>query len=466
MRLLYPVQRPKILVLNFEWDSVELLASKGYDVEDGYTEITSYSVSAQPVVAKRTKHYYPSPPYEYDMVIFNSNQKLAERAKYRMPSDSEQNLHKDIEQLCAKMNEGGFVLAFVGIDGEPEKVLQYAGLSGVRTFAVDPRAKMLWTRDSDEGSEVASILRKYSSLLILPVRRGIRLAKPDISLIVNNADQTLGACIYRYKRVLFNESVKQLRAIILPQFQSNVRIAVELLGYVERAREDLFPSEGYEWLEQEEYKFEEIAKIEEQIAELETDFAAKKEHLEEHKAEVQKSLQYLNLLLIADDSDEFKEDAQLTPSVKKVMEEDLGFPQVEWVDKRLKRGTLKEDLLIRDEDYIARVECKGTINPNPSRDCFGQLANHLRLGQRKIDGHQVRGLLVVNHHRRYPAFKRQPPYSDPDGEKLLKEYEDFGLLWTVQLYRIAMAVRAGSLPPEKARQLIKEPGRIVLPNGG
>jgi hypothetical protein len=186
------------------------------------------------------------------------------------------------------------------------------------------------------------------------------------------------------------------------------------------------------------------------------------EGLEDEKRRTYESRKHFHQILIADDSDEFEEDEQLTPSVKKTLEE-IGF-QVELVDAQLKKvGKRKkrEDLLVREGDFVARAECKGTENQNASETYFGQVERHLRLGPSEVDGKKVTGLLIVNHDRKRDAFRRDPPYSDEDGEKLIATHDDIGLLWTVELYKIALAVRKGELAPDEARRLIKQAGRIT-----
>jgi len=486
MTVLLKAKLPKILLLNFGYRDHKALLDKGYNVEWGFTRTEAYGPDDSPSVS----HFYPSSPYEYDIVIFNSNENAAQQLEQGWFRTTIQSDFQDVTTLSEGREEKGFVLAFVGSGDEPVECLQYAGLGKVGLHAVDPRDTMYFLQEPAEHQQLYAILEKYFESISRPIRREIYIAGRKTvpwcrrtTLLTNRKDQSLAAFLETWQPTTLSNGAlasiggfvgsvavpksvpAKLIAIILPQFESNIRVAVEILKYLEIARPDLFPEdEEYKWLLREEYKFDETQDIENKARQRQGAFEQEMEKLEDEKRQTYESLKYLHQTLIADDSDEFEEDEQLTPSVKKALEE-IGF-QVELVDQQLKKvGKRKkrEDLLVREGDFVARAECKGTENQNASETYFGQAEKHLRLGPSEVNGKKVTGLLIVNHDRKREASRRDPPYCDEDGERLIATHDDLGLLWTVELYKIALAVRKGELPADEARRLIKEPGRITCP---
>lgn len=459
-------KRPKILLLNISHEDHQLLLEKGYNVERGFTETQVYGPPGTPLV----NHYYPSPPYEYDLVIFNCDQKLIKLLKSLFQGKTQSN-YEDMRLLCHTMTDHGFVLAFVAHDHTPKDALRYAGLENVRLVGVDPRDTTYDFNENAQDKSLLAILKKHSSTIERPVKLGIdihREGERESSLLKNKKGQTVAACFFAMvveQLPLSGVDVQRgpLKAVVLPTFKSNIRVAVEILKYLEVARPDLFPEdEAYKWLLRDEYKFDEIKEIENEMRERQESFEQEMEGLEDEKRQTYQSLKHLHQVLVADDSDEFEGEEQLSPSIKKTLEE-IGF-QVELVDEQLKkvgRRKKREDLLVRDGDFVARAECKGTQNQNASETYFGQIERHLRLGPSEVDGKMVSGLLIVNHDRKRDAFRRDPPYCNEDGERLIATHDDIGVLWTVELYKIALAVRRGELTPDEAKRLIKQLGRIT-----
>lgn len=459
-------KRPKILLLNISHEDHQLLLEKGYTVERGFTETQVYGPPGTPLV----NHYYPSPPYEYDIVIFNCDRKLIRLLKSLFQGKTQSN-YEDMRLLCHTMTNHGFVLAFVAHDHAPKDALRYAGLEAMQLVSVDPRDTIYDFNENAQDKSLLALLKKYFNIIERPITFGMDIGQEsewESSLLMNKKGQAVAACFFAVVTKPpppygTGEKRRWLRGIVLPTFKSNIRVAVEILRYLEVARPDLFPEdEAYKWLLRDEYTFDEIKGIENMMRERQESFEQEMEGLEDQKGRTYESLKHLHLILIADDSDEFEEEEQLTLNVKRTLE-GIGF-QVELVDQQLKKvGKRKkrEDLLLRVGDFVARAECKGTENQNASETYFGQVERHLRLGPSEVDGNKVTGLLIVNHDRKREASRRDPPYFDEDGERLIATHHDIGVLWTVELYKIALAVRRGELAADEARRLIKQPGRIT-----
>ena len=75
-----------------------------------------------------------------------------------------------------------------------------------------------------------------------------------------------------------------------------------------------------------------------------------------------------------------------------------------------------------------------------------------------------KGLLIVNYDISKHPFRRTEIYKD--SPELLKDKDgEVGVLSSVELYKIAMAVKGGKIKKKDARNKIKKTGRISLGNG-
>jgi hypothetical protein len=139
------------------------------------------------------------------------------------------------------------------------------------------------------------------------------------------------------------------------------------------------------------------------------------------------------------------------------------------IDETTKSVIKKEDFWVRDGDFLAITEVTGTIHKNPKvkefNDILGRIAT---IYKRKTDltlpeGVNVSGLLVLNYDYDTHPSKRPRPYTGDDDHIAQTAFEQgIGILSTVELHKIIVAVKQGLLLKSEARALLKKAGRIEL----
>ena len=122
-------------------------------------------------------------------------------------------------------------------------------------------------------------------------------------------------------------------------------------------------------------------------------------------------------------------------------------------------------LQVKDEEFLAITEVTGTENKNTKtkdyNDLLGRMTTIFKRRDLVPDATQITGLLIVNHDLNTHPFKRPQLYGG-DLEEIVEASRDqeIGLLSTVELYKIAVAVKEERLSREDGRALIKQSGRI------
>jgi hypothetical protein len=118
--------------------------------------------------------------------------------------------------------------------------------------------------------------------------------------------------------------------------------------------------------------------------------------------------------------------------------------------------------------FLAITEVTGTVNKNPKIKEFNDILARLttiykRKGELVLPpAATVSGLLVVNYDiNTYPS-KRPKLYVSGEDEHIVETAieQGIGLLSTVELHKIIVAVKEGSLSKASARELIRKSGRI------
>lgn len=466
---LFPISKPKILLLNFgAWEQEEL-RKKNFNVELGW--------------ASGGEHFFPSPSYEYDIVIARFDEVGQDAA--RNSTGNQVDISHDraeYEALTSKIEGSGFALIFSGDD-------QYILASGIRNLSLslvelderDTEYRILDEKKTESREEIekpglsfiSALLMRFRDHIIRPVKYGISpdsssyVAPLKIVPIAWNANRQLISCLGLYehtKTVLTSPYTSNqilisytLRFIFLPSFKDHIRIINEILAQLSSWRPDLFlQSVNFSWLDEEKYFPKQVLEIH---LKLEAENKRHEEAIGKLQAEVNEYIQkdwFMRQLIIADDSDEFEEALRLTPAVEKALQE-LGFA-VERRETVLREGKRREDLIIRDEEFEALLECKGTTSSNPPERFVSQLQQHL-LSNRSTPS----GILVVNHDRMRDAFSRGLPYED--AKHLWEDATNITVLPSVELYKIVRAVQGQKLSKVQARELIKQPGRVQYQEG-
>lgn len=403
-------------------------------------------------------YYFKSPPYEYDIIIYNSDIRSVRQGTFPPLHDRYEN-DKDFYELRRSV-ERGFGLSFFGSEKETEDNLSSGGFPFVKLTEADARdTSLFFVKPGESGiKEVHSTVFKYRNKILKVTqyveKRDLVATRWDRPLIVNKRNDWVA---------FYGTSMKGGRVypthLILPQFERNIDVVLDILNLLVDLRPDLFPGiTKLDWLRNDEFIPEEVKSIDKEIKREEKKARAFRKEKEKEKKKIAGRLKFFTQILVADD-EHFKGSERLKPNVIKVLEF-LGFSVVDR-DLQIKTGKKREDLIISDQDWDALVEVRGTRKENPPEHFCSDLLKHLV--KAKGTG-PPKGLLIVNYDNSKHPFRRTRIYKD--SPKLLEGVSEVaGVLSTVELYKIAIAVKRGQMKKEDARNKIKKMGRITFENG-
>ena len=446
----------KILLLNFTEADAAILVKAGYNVERGFIGVYDPE--------KYLPFYSPHPIYEYDILAYNSKFEPELLNQFEKP----QNLLRVKGCLEAMRNFTGTPLvriSFVGDDaGLPH--LLHGGLSFVslepaeRNVSVFVEARPTPTFALSEMHELVAGFKRD----IVHVGRFVSAhdAFPfyHMAVLRTRNDEQVAAYGTSY------ESATLPRYVVLPQLASNVRALLQILQTVERLWPALFPEHNKTaWLHSDEFLLPDERAKDNEIEGTIAEAVKKIAKLREEREQLTKANSFIRQLLVATEDAKLELSERLSSLVKQALEF-LGF-SVRDIDQQTKTAIKKEDFWVTDEEYFAITEVTGTTNTNPKVKEFNDILGRITtIYKRKTDlipegVTEVRGLLVLNFDCDRPPKKRPRAYAG-ELEHIVEAAteQNIGLLSTVELHKILVAVKEGKLTKEKARTLLKKPGRI------
>jgi hypothetical protein len=354
--------------------------------------------------------------------------------------------------------------------------LDCAGIDDVKPMRIDERNTSYLTPEYNLNKDVPvhglpfiqSLIQKYKESISNPTPYGISIRKrsneePYVTLLTNERDEMLSLMQYTQHTEWSQSQRAHVTTSLTPNFLvlppipgKYARITVEILSQLPQWRPELFPkSENFEWASDSKYWSPAMVEESKNRQRLKEEYENKINESETKFASHASDDLFMKQILIADDGDEYPENENLTSSCCEALEF-LGF-RVENKEKSTEKGKRREDIICQDGDYVALVECKGTISENPPEKYHSQLLNHL-LASEDIK----KGLLVINHDRKNDAFSRLPLYDD--APHIIDESPNTGIFSTVELFKIVRAVQTDEITKDDARELIKAPGRIEYQN--
>lgn len=344
----------------------------------------------------------------------------------------------------------------------------HAGLKFVNLSRAEQNvSKLLETNQREAGFSVPEVHD-------LIVRFRSRVAR--VGQFISTAD----APPYHYLPVLVTRNCEHVAAygtcrgnalvpvyMVLPQLENNAKAIVEIFQTFEGVFPDLFPDALKKvWLQGEEFKLpDEHAKDEEIKAKL-VETQAIVENLRREQAQLASENDFVRQLLVATEDSKVEPDKRLSAVVKKALRF-LEFSVVD-IDEKTKTAIKKEDFWVSDGGFFAITEVTGTANTNPRVKEFNDILGRITtIYKRKTDllpegVSSVSGLLVLNYDcERHPA--RRPKAYAGDLEHIVESAveQNIGILSTVELHKIIVAVKEGSLTKENARSFLKKAGRII-----
>ena len=452
----------QILLANFSATDAESLRKRGYNVERGYVGRLESTGKERAI-----PYFFPHPVYEYDVYVYNSV--LDDDEAWRREFSSVENLlsgrtpnalegvHQTFRIVFTGGSSGIPRLSLGGLD-ELETTVAHGGVSAFETTAIG----------SFCVPEIHNAIGRLKNSVLLPVGEYFRWAETRSYpvhhipvLVTKNGDEVAAY------GAMYDEASNKPIYIVLPQDQNNARALASILDALVEVRPDLFPDKsGQTWFRSGEFTFKEEREVEDairaKIAETEAFIDAK----QAEKNKIDEAFGFIRRILVATEQAPELEN-RLSSNVKKTLEY-LGF-SVDDIDEKVKGAIRKEDFWVADGDFLAITEVTGTVRKNPKPTEFSSLLGRLATIYKRRDlvpnAERVSGLLIVNHDLNTHPQSRPALYSGNEEVVDAAEEQSIGLISSVELFKIAIAVKDGDLTPEAARELLKKAGLIEVGTG-
>src|SRR5712692_5914245 len=254
--------------------------------------------------------------------------------------------------------------------------------------------------------------------------------------------------------------------VLLPQLRDNAAGLIEILHTIARVYPEILPDvKTRDWFSGPEFSFAEEADIDVEIDRKLVETRAFVDAKRAEQADVRQRFGFIKEILVATEDPDIESDRRLATNVKRVLEF-LGF-EVDDIDVKIKGAIRKEDFWVKDGPFLAITEVTGTRNKNPKSKEYNDLLGRLNTIFKRsdlvpaVDKARISGLLVVNYDIENRPFQRPRLYSG-ELEHIVEAAKEssIGLLSTVELHKIAMAVKQGGLTKESARSILRQFGRI------
>lgn len=447
----------RIILLNFTAREAETIAKAGYNVERGFVGEGNVDFRSLPYAT-------PHPLYEYDILFYNS----------RIPDK----LDQEFSTVLNGFDEPGFIRTLSSFSTPPHVRVSFIGERTGFDYLIHGGVPFVGLIDADANVSSLREAELPSPWRIAELHQALVKLKTQVSSVGKffKAEDSGG---FWNVPVLYARNHQWVMGyattygaqntpnyIILPQMRNTAQAVIQILQCLEDLVPALFPDKRRtDWLEGEEFLLpEEIAvnkAIEEKIAEARSFIEAQQKEakiLGETNA-------FVRALLVAKEDPKLPPQQRLSGVVKAALEY-LDF-KVDDIDEKLKSAIKKEDFWVRDGKFLAITEVSGTVNKNPKvkefNDILGRMATLYRRQSELVlpQGKDIVGLLVLNYDIETHPSRRPRVYTGEDSHIADAAVErDIGILSTVELHKIVMAVKKAVLTKDAARELLKKPGRI------
>jgi hypothetical protein len=449
---------PRIILLNFTKKESDIIAKAGYSVERGFMGVFRSGIKDLPFQT-------PHPLYEYDILFYKSQ--IAEE------------LEKEFVHTHDLLRETGSYQALASFATPPRVRISFIGEStGMKTLL---QGGVFFIDLQQAEANVSSFVEtpKGGTFGIEKVHNMIANFKGQIAHVEKFFVVSQEKVHYPFNLfpVLLSRSGFQVagygtsydrdtlpRYIALPELKNTAQAVIEILACLETTLPRLFPDKAKrQWLYADGFLLPEERRVQ---SEIEAMIAETKAFIEVKKKERQRLADensFVRNLLVATENQ--TGDDRLSTVVRKALEF-LDF-NVTDIDEKTKSAIKKEDFWVEDGTFFAITEVTGTISKNPKvkeyNDILGRVTTiYKRKTDLKLpDGVTVSGLLVLNYDIETHPAKRPRVYTG-ELEHIVESAveQGIGLLSTVELHRIVMAVKEGSLTKDAARATIRKAGRI------
>jgi hypothetical protein len=451
----------RIILLNFTEREALVVAKAGYNVERGFLGIYH---------AENLPFQTPHPLYEYDVLFYNS----------LIPDGLESEYTSQMNLLAQK----GSYDALLHFNTPPHVRISFIGMpNGARTL-VHGGVRFIDLIKAEVNVSSFLDAPKHGVFALDELHKLLAHLKSQIAKVGQFFAESGDIYPFRHFPVLVSRSGQQVagygttyeqdtvpRYIVLPQLKSNIQAVVEILQCLENVFPQLFPDRvKRDWLTSDEFMLpDETAirnEIHQAIAETTEVIGTKKKQLDQLKIENS----FVRRLLVATEDSKIEIAERLSGVVRRALEF-LGFA-VHDIDQKTKSAIKKEDFWVIDGDFLAITEVTGTVHKNPKvkefNDILGRMATiYKRKGDLVLPtASSISGLLVLNYDIDNHPSKRPRVYTGEEEHIVQTAVEQgIGLLSTVELHRIIVAVKEGRLAKAEARAVLRKPGRVEFDVG-
>jgi len=448
----------RILLVNFSEQDASSLTKAGFNVEVGYVGMLEKRGQKDVL-----PYYFPRPLYEYEIYIYNSEVPSGD-ASVLFPVIRDLMTDHNMSEHLANMGGAPAVrIAFTGGLGVGFKELLLGGLPTIRLRTAHKGVSELWCVTKHRTFQIAAIddaLCKLKKDIAFPIRHYTSWPENPYPFYHLPAILTLNGDEIASYGSLYSQTFPPY--IVLPQMKNNVAALLLLLEVLVTIGPELFPDiNRRDWYDSDEFTFEEEKTINQQV---EAAIKQTRIFLDAKAAEaarIRDQYAFIKEILIAKEDGE--PDTRLSKKIRQVLEF-LGFV-VEDIDEKIKGAIRKEDFWVKDEGFIAITEVTGTKNKNPKlteyNDLLGRMTTIFKRRDLVPDANTIQGLLIINYDIDTHPSSRPRLYIG-DAEEIVRaaKDQDIGLLSTVELYKIAIAVKDGVISKEEAKFLVRQTGRI------
>ena len=416
--------------------------------------------------------WFQRPLYEYDVYVYKSS---IDPKSIPSRSSLTNFALRDTASPLLSFDQPPFVrIAFLG-----EKSPTHLAAAGIPFYSLAPAHSGLSDlilpeiRDPFTLNFVSRVVDDLRREISIPIHQFLRPVKgiPDhpfnhFPLLVNRSRDIVGAYGSLYNSN--SEVTLELAYLALPSFAKPARALTQILIALADAQPELFPDRPGKrtWLATEEFAFAEELAIDEEISAKTTELTVFIEAKQRERTEIGGRYEFMRRILVATEDSHLDKTDRLSTAVQHALEY-LGFV-VEDIDEQTRGAIRKEDFWARDGDFIAIVEVTGTRSKNPKtkeyNDILGRMTTIFKRRDLVPDASSVSGLLILNHDLETHPTRRPRIYTGDQEEISEAAAEnEIGLISSVDLYRILVAVKDGLLERGAARDLLKQAGRIEFP---
>lgn len=455
----------RILLLNFTQNEAHLISKAGYNVDRG---IMGHFYESR----EQCMFAIPRPIYEYDILFYNSRL-LQEQETLSEPF---RNLYRNLfteagsfEALLSFKHLPRVRVVFAGFDNGIDRLVQ-GGIANVKTTRAEPNISSFvkFGRLSFTIEKIHDLIERLESQ-IESVGQFI-VGRDDFPLnhvpvLGNRSSKEVAAYGTQY------DGKKELRYMILPQLKDPAKATIDILNCLQEVSPGLFPDDPLVWLKGDEFLTNEEVRTKKEIDGIRAEAEKRVGEKQELLRDLSKKVEFAKKVLVATEDAKVEPQQRLSAVAKQALEF-LGFTVID-IDAATKSAIKKEDYWVSDGPFLAITEVSGTVSKNPKIKEFNDiLARMATIYKRKSEltlpeGSAISGLLVLNYDLASHPSKRPKLYTGDDEHIVQTAVEQsIGLLSTVELHRIVMGVMNGNLTKDRARALIKQPGRIECPKLG